>query len=49
LYVNPLAPDVFLASARFLRPIPIISEKKASVAIWIGEAVFTIGAILFGH
>jgi hypothetical protein len=87
LYVNPLAPELFLtqerangkaveltrrlrrsASARFIqdtlepragsgtpqepsdcvvvypvmKPIPIISEKKASIAIWIG-------AMLFGH
>ena len=28
---------------------PIISEKKAAIVIWIGAAVFTIGAMIFGH
>jgi hypothetical protein len=28
---------------------PNISERKAAVFIWIGAAVFTIGAVLFGH
>jgi hypothetical protein len=28
---------------------PNISERKAAVFIWIGAAVFTIGAMLFGH
>jgi hypothetical protein len=32
-----------------MKPTPTISEKKASIAIWIGAAVFTIGAMFFGH
>jgi hypothetical protein len=30
-------------------PTPYISEKKAAILIWIGTAVFTIGALIFGH
>ena len=32
-----------------MKPPPIISEKKAALLIWIGAAVFTIGAMIFGH
>jgi hypothetical protein len=32
-----------------MKPTPIISEKKAAIVIWIGAAVFTIGAMIFGH
>jgi hypothetical protein len=32
-----------------MKPTPIISEKKAAILIWIGMAVFTIGAMFFGH
>jgi hypothetical protein len=28
---------------------PTISEKKAAVLIWIGAALFTVGAMFFGH
>lgn len=28
---------------------PTISEKRAAVLIWIGAAVFTVGAMIFGH
>jgi hypothetical protein len=28
---------------------PINSEKKAAIVIWIGAAIFTIGAMIFGH
>jgi hypothetical protein len=32
-----------------MKQISNISEKKAAVVIWIGTAVITIGAIIFGH
>jgi hypothetical protein len=32
-----------------MKSTPIISEKKAAVLIWIGAAMFTIGAMIFGH
>jgi hypothetical protein len=32
-----------------MKTTPIISEKKAAILIWIGTAVFTIGALIFGH
>jgi hypothetical protein len=41
-----------MITARFffvMKPTPIISEKKAALVIWIGAAVFTIGAMIFGH
>jgi hypothetical protein len=28
---------------------PYISERKAAFFIWIGTAIFTIGAVIFGH
>jgi hypothetical protein len=28
---------------------PTIPERKAAAIIWIGTAVFTLGAMLFGH
>jgi hypothetical protein len=31
-----------------MQPPNYISEK-AAIAIWIGAAVFTIGAMIFGH
>jgi hypothetical protein len=31
------------------QPPPTISERKAAVIIWISTAVFTLGAMLFGH
>ena len=41
-----------MITARFffvMKPTPIISEKKAALLIWIGAAVSTIGAMIFGH
>jgi hypothetical protein len=32
-----------------MKPTPYITEKKAAVLIGIGTAVFTIGAVIFGH
>jgi hypothetical protein len=32
-----------------MKPTPFISEKKAAVVIWIGTAIFTFGAMIFGH
>jgi len=32
-----------------MKSTPIISEKRAAIFIWIGTALFTIGAMLFGH
>jgi hypothetical protein len=32
-----------------MKSTPTISEKKAAIWIWIGSAVFTIGAMIFGH
>jgi hypothetical protein len=32
-----------------MKTTPIISEKKAAILIWIGTAVFMVGAIMFGH
>jgi hypothetical protein len=32
-----------------MKPRPYISEKRAAIAIWIGAAVFTIGAVIFGR
>jgi hypothetical protein len=32
-----------------MKPAPYLSEKRAAVAIWINTAVFTLGAIIFGH
>jgi hypothetical protein len=32
-----------------MKPTPFISEKKAAIFIGIGAAVFTIGAMIFGH
>jgi hypothetical protein len=32
-----------------MKPPHYISEKKAVIAIWIGTALFTIGAMIFGH
>jgi hypothetical protein len=32
-----------------MKQMPYISEKKAAVVIWIGTAVITIGAMIFGH
>jgi hypothetical protein len=32
-----------------MKPPHYISEKKAAIAIWIGTAVFTVGAMIFGH
>ena len=33
----------------FMKPTPSISEKKAAIVIWIGAAIFTIGAMIFGR
>jgi hypothetical protein len=32
-----------------MKPPHYISEKKAAFVIWIGTAIFTIGAVIFGH
>jgi hypothetical protein len=32
-----------------MKPAPYLSEKRAAVFIWIGAAVFTLGAMIFGH
>jgi hypothetical protein len=32
-----------------MKPPHYISEKKAAFVIWIGAAVFAIGAMIFGH
>jgi hypothetical protein len=32
-----------------MKPTPFISEKRAAIFIGIGAAVFTIGAMIFGH
>jgi hypothetical protein len=34
-----------------MKPVPIDSEKKAAILIWIGMIVFvfTVGAMGFGH
>jgi hypothetical protein len=32
-----------------MKPAPYLSEKRAAVAISINTAVFTLGAIIFGH
>jgi hypothetical protein len=32
-----------------MKPTPDIFEKKAAVIIWIGTALFALGAMLFGH
>jgi hypothetical protein len=32
-----------------MKPTPYIAEKKAAIAIWIGAAFFTLGAVIFGH
>jgi hypothetical protein len=32
-----------------MKATPFISEKKTAVVIRIGTAVFTIGAMIFGH
>jgi hypothetical protein len=41
---------MFAARLSFvMKPTPIISEKKSAITIWIGAAVFTIGAMFFGH
>jgi hypothetical protein len=53
----PCWPAVFPARERndhgavlfVMKPTPIISEKKAAIVIWISAAVFTIGAMIFGH
>jgi hypothetical protein len=46
---TPQEPSACVAVYSFMKPTPTISEKKASIAIWIGAAVFTIGAMFFGH
>jgi hypothetical protein len=30
-----------------MKPTPSISEKKAAIAIWVGAAIFTNGAMIF--
>jgi hypothetical protein len=42
-------PNDHIAVILVMKPTPIISEKKAAIWIWIGAAVFTIGAMIFGH
>jgi hypothetical protein len=32
-----------------MKPTPSVSEKRAAIFISIGAAVFTIGAMIFGH
>jgi hypothetical protein len=32
-----------------MKPTPSISEKKSAIVIWIGAAIFTIGAMIFGR
>jgi hypothetical protein len=32
-----------------MKPAANISEKKAAIVIWIGAAIFTIGAMIFGR
>jgi hypothetical protein len=32
-----------------MKPTSIISEKKAAIVIWISAAIFTVGAMIFGH
>jgi hypothetical protein len=32
-----------------MKPTPFISEKKAAAVVWIGTAVFTIGAMICWH
>jgi hypothetical protein len=31
-----------------MKPTPIVSEKRAAIVIWIGAAVFTVAAMIFG-
>ena len=38
-----------LAVYLVMKPTPSISEKKAAIVIWIGAALFTIGAMIFGR
>lgn len=38
-----------LAACMAMKPAPYLSEKRAAVFIWIGAAVFTLGAMIFGH
>jgi len=38
-----------LAACLAMKPAPYLSEKRAAVFIWIGAAVFTLGAMIFGH
>jgi hypothetical protein len=32
-----------------MKTTPTISEKKAAIFIWIGAALFTVGAMIFGR
>jgi hypothetical protein len=32
-----------------MKPTPIISEQKTAIVIWVVEAIFTIGAMIFGN
>jgi hypothetical protein len=32
-----------------MKPTPIVSEKRAAIVIWIGAAVFTVAAMIFGR
>jgi hypothetical protein len=38
-----------LAAYKATKPAPYLSEKRAAVVIWISTAVFTLGAMIFGH
>ena len=38
-----------LAACLAMKPAPYLSEKRAAVVIWISAAVFTLGAMIFGH
>jgi hypothetical protein len=42
-------PNDHVAVILEMKPTPVISEKKAAIVIWIGAAIFTIGAMIFGH
>jgi hypothetical protein len=42
-------PNDRVAIYQVMKTTPTISEKKAAIFIWIGTALFTIGAMIFGH
>jgi hypothetical protein len=42
-------PNNHMAVIPVMKPTSIISEKKAAIVIWISAAIFTVGAMIFGH